>query len=348
MPESAESMTSYQYAGNDPVNMNDPMGDLLNPARMSHPDTQIGQTFIPQIRNTDGYDDDEDQGDAALDYYLNVTTQQGAGGGFTSEEQVQETVDYLFNETPFGGTSNSYNNMVEFTTRAAQLGYGYAEYRANGGTQSFNQVLLNYAGQTMNTSYVENQLSNGSTATASLEAEGTPDYTVDDDDDPYVYLGTLRHIAVDATHPVPATGIASTQVDAMCVFFAMQYDYAYFGQNYKAGLIANDYSKESGIPLTTLLFNGVHASSNPADDQFLNLMTSFFYGRTPNSMTDLEENAGINPILSGIPAVGLNSGHEVWVTGFNANNSFQYYDPELGTYSSTRQLIAPFITTGIK
>jgi len=28
-PESAESMTVYQYAGDDPVNMNDPMGDLL-------------------------------------------------------------------------------------------------------------------------------------------------------------------------------------------------------------------------------------------------------------------------------------------------------------------------------
>jgi RHS repeat-associated protein len=37
MAESAESMTSYQYAGDNPIMMNDPMGDLLDPNKTSTP-----------------------------------------------------------------------------------------------------------------------------------------------------------------------------------------------------------------------------------------------------------------------------------------------------------------------
>jgi hypothetical protein len=57
MPESADFMTSYQYAGNDPVNMNDPMGDLLDPARMSHPNGNQ-QPVVAEGNHTGlGYDD---------------------------------------------------------------------------------------------------------------------------------------------------------------------------------------------------------------------------------------------------------------------------------------------------
>jgi RHS repeat-associated protein len=57
MPESAESMNVYQYAGNDPVNMNDPMGDLLDPARMSHPNGNQ-QPVVAEGNHTGlGYDD---------------------------------------------------------------------------------------------------------------------------------------------------------------------------------------------------------------------------------------------------------------------------------------------------
>jgi RHS repeat-associated protein len=48
--ESAESMTSYQYAGNNPIMMNDPMGDLVAEAGMN-------QTGIPQQHTGNPVDD---------------------------------------------------------------------------------------------------------------------------------------------------------------------------------------------------------------------------------------------------------------------------------------------------
>ncbi len=175
MPESVESLNVYQYAGNNPVMMNDPMGNLLDPARLSHPanNPPIIPAPNPNAWGNDGPGNDDDpnwMNDGAFGDSGEFNN-GGAGASFSSWDEIAETVMDLFNSDN-GGTSFGYRHEFKFGSENGALLYGFGEYQANGGTQSFAQVLYNYGAD-----YTTAAMASGIGAgpmTASLTG-GTPD-----------------------------------------------------------------------------------------------------------------------------------------------------------------------------
>jgi len=130
--ESAESMTSYQYAGNNPVMNNDPNGDLLDPSRLPKPTPiAIGPSGFGHRSGGDDWDDggwdDDDGGDggvgdgsggsglggpAGLQYYLDVMTATGSDvvGHWNSSSSSQSFGDFAstYQLAFAGSTGNQY------------------------------------------------------------------------------------------------------------------------------------------------------------------------------------------------------------------------------------------------
>ena len=129
---------------------NDPNGDLLDPSRLPKPTPiAIGPSGFGHRSGGDGWDDggwddDDDIGLGGSGLGDGGDGGSGGSGGFSSESEVQETVNYLFNSTAFGGHSSNFNTIAVFNNAQSELDYGYSQYTANGGTASFNGIIADY------------------------------------------------------------------------------------------------------------------------------------------------------------------------------------------------------------
>ena len=130
MAESAESMTSYQYAGNNPVMYNDPLGNIKKAPQddpMSYSLPRGGAGGNNMFANAD-----------AIEAYVNGVTAWGAaaGGGSDSDFWSNFMADATSYINTNGPNIDSYSNAKEF----AGL---YNQFEANGNTGQFTNSFYN-------------------------------------------------------------------------------------------------------------------------------------------------------------------------------------------------------------
>ncbi|BAU54915.1 DUF6443 domain-containing protein [Mucilaginibacter gotjawali] len=149
--ESAESMTSYQYAGDNPVMKNDPMGDLI-------PNEYADPSYSPSRHAAGGfggggswgmwalYNDDQTgmSYEAEASAAVVVRDYGSGGGGFGSTEDLLASIDYIDSHSQYGGHSSGLGSESLFTSDKDVLtaGAGYLDRFNAWGTQGF---AANYA-----------------------------------------------------------------------------------------------------------------------------------------------------------------------------------------------------------
>lgn len=140
MAESAESMTSYQYAGDNPVMFNDPLGDnLKDPARAQTPASKTEVQFVMQSGVGDGFTyGDLDIGGDATDAF--AATQKAI-----SAQEQQEAINIDEWNTVLAGTGysvTSSGNLQGGNTRALMTNINFT---SNGNTtvSDFNRTDVN-------------------------------------------------------------------------------------------------------------------------------------------------------------------------------------------------------------
>lgn len=180
-PESAESITTYQYAGNNPIMFNDPLGNkLLDPSRMPHPDTDPntgndGQSEGGGYSGGDGLPDDiendwnafitvdpdqqqyqsalnGDLGPAAKAVAEAAREKAGLVAGKTNPNYATNVYKAAYNTYLSGGKVNSSgyeSRMVSYQTNPSDGSLGVEEhsfriYLPDDG-ETANQGLLGYA-----------------------------------------------------------------------------------------------------------------------------------------------------------------------------------------------------------
>lgn len=151
--ESAESMSSYQYAGNNPIEYNDPLGNfLLKVASLdvpseSSPAVNLGKLFAHGTPDGLGGFGSGDGGGGG----------GGGGGGrgsntgFTSTEQFLAAINTLL-ASQYGGTANgngtyTYHSNQEamqdsYSVYASSSAYGSKDFP--GAATSYGQAVFNY------------------------------------------------------------------------------------------------------------------------------------------------------------------------------------------------------------
>ena len=123
VPESAESMTTYNYAGNNPVVYNDPLGNFMIPHVGLN--DQFTNPHIPKM----GYDGVLYYDGESLDEeFFDMRPGGGGGGGgsgFSSWSDFNSTVVTL-QCSVFGGTATSPTNITFFNSDKSAIDAGVA------------------------------------------------------------------------------------------------------------------------------------------------------------------------------------------------------------------------------
>lgn len=120
-------------------------------------------------------------------------------------------------------------------------------------------------------------------------------------------------------HLLPGT-TTSTQVANLCVFTTMGYISQFYGGGGDPGPFVLAYAQNYNVSVTDVISNGIPGAN------IFSATSLFFYSQ---QTTDV-----VGAINSGYPVMGTinNGGHEVFVTGYNNNGTYQYFDPYYGGY----------------
>ncbi len=132
MAESAESITSYQYAGNDPILFNDPLGNLINPDKVLKPAylAPYSAPGLPQGAQSDFSDAAGGSADPGLNGYLDMIGQGPDVLGTWNGNSGQPLQDFMTN---FG-----FNNITYIGNDGAPIG------------SNAQNVLAPYVGRDLN------------------------------------------------------------------------------------------------------------------------------------------------------------------------------------------------------
>jgi hypothetical protein len=140
----------------------------------------------------------------------------------------------------------------------------------------------------------------------------------------------LPTVAGDHSPPakkLPKNNTSNTQVGNLCVFKTMEWLAKYLGANINSGTFLQYYVQNGGGTLA--ITDGFSGQL----DQLNSLINHFFDAVTCSSIVDAI-NAG-DPVMADIPVNGSQTdGHEVMITGYNNDGTYEYFDPQSGTYKS--------------
>lgn len=123
------------------------------------------------------------------------------------------------------------------------------------------------------------------------------------------------------TGTLPGTN-APTQTGNLCVFTTMSNVTTFFGNTVNPGTFLLAYCQQYNVSVTDVVTNGVSSAN-------LTAFTSEYFNES--ATTDI-----VGSIDAGNPVIGtLYSGtHEVFITGYNNNGTYQYFDPADSQYHS--------------
>jgi RHS repeat-associated protein len=152
-PESAEDMSVYQYAGNNPISNNDPTGGKAAGGGYG---SEAGTNnafngFGPIAAQESGYSWSNNHyygvsalfGGDGMEGAENLFIESG-GGGFRSTDEIIDALTDLYN-SKYGGYATSANNVNAYTSESSALYAGIQLYEAQGGTRSESQILSDYS-----------------------------------------------------------------------------------------------------------------------------------------------------------------------------------------------------------
>jgi RHS repeat-associated protein len=341
--ESAESMTSYHYGGNNPVMFNDPMGDLLDPDKMSKPvetghENALGQVgeILPGLSPSSG-----PSGVASLSAWETMMISADYNSfrdalvgdeGSNVQKAAMEALD-MARHASVGPTDLTGINQLTNQIYSIEIKGGAIGTRNDNGTYTVNTVTADLTSPLRGGGYG----ANFSEHTISLGDPNGP--------------GDI-HIGRDG-RTLPTANSNIVQYGGMCFYQTMSNVGAYFNRSIPNFVPALAYAKSKlGANATnTQLIE--YASQNgvlPAD--IASILGQYFNGgfieRNVASMRYVIDHN--NPIMAFLYE-GNGLGHEVMITGYSTSGlEFNYYDPQLGSYRSTiyNNFNSPYEITGVK
>jgi hypothetical protein len=140
---------------------------------------------------------------------------------------------------------------------------------------------------------------------------------------------------------LPKNGTTDTQVGYMCVFKTMEWISIYYDKLVSTGTSLLYYCTTYNLTLQDVVTKDGVALGN------LESLVSHYFNMS--ATTDIQES-----IDSGYPLMATfvngSSGHEVMITGYNNDETIEYFDPETGYYSTTASGNFSYIykITGVK
>jgi hypothetical protein len=157
--------------------------------------------------------------------------------------------------------------------------------------------------------------------------------------DPGTPTGTTSvpgdHHLPDAKLPPDHT--TNTQVGNFCVFKTMEWLAKFYGSDVNSGTYLLYYMNlKKNFAIINTGFQGTFNDLNALLDHFFNITA------VSNTITsDAEVKAAIDAghpiaafLLNGILPDGSPDGHEIFIMGYNNDGTYEYFDPQSGTYES--------------
>jgi len=326
--ESAASMTSYQYARNNPIMLNDPLGNKFGPPIQGN-----GQPFYANDDYQNAEADDEMSAFAYNSFVQNLISLAEGGAG---------TISKADGNSPSGGSddsgSPSNNSGAPSTGAAAEFAVGAVNSNTTINMNAIgpDKVLWSIVDNPNKMSY-EDEPDEGVTWDNNISVGG----------DPYSYAGNLYHIP---GNNLPLNNGSNRQHGNTCAFCSISGAQNFYGGHttgqgvFHEYIISNDLH---GSRIQNIVDYGIDVSSGKLFNEFLNGYFS----------SDV-----IGGLLNGDPVLGTflispTQAHEVLITGFsyflngpNAGFNYTYWNPATGTYGnkSPAAFYDTFVVTGSK
>lgn len=153
----------------------------------------------------------------------------------------------------------------------------------------------------------------------------------------------ISHDVPPADHQLPSTTLPPNYADDKqfsntCVFKTMEWIARYYGNTSITdmnGVLYYVTTYSTVIPGVNFEDKMNYVLSNGVESTHLNALVSHYFYMTPTDTPGIEDAIGMNgnPLMAYLIVPGL-GGHEVMITGYNDDDSVQYFDPEIGMYQT--------------
>lgn len=354
MADGAESMSVYQYSGNNPIMFNDPLGNLL-PTPGSH----NSQTNYVDPNRGDDFGDADEQDAQEMD-----SLWAGAQAFF-----AQNSKDEAENNPIDGGNYSAF--WISALSGADDImdALGVNGLRLNGAAladlaRRENAISLSGIGTNAASSDVlATSLSHNDSGLGTINASAAgsiteryqgasgPKYdfvSADDDQvgDPFAYAGNLFHLP---GQNIPLSNSSYKQYENTCVFYAVSAALNFYGLSTKGFPLFNQYTNNMTKSQKDYI------SGHGIDPQVV-------YNKYLIGEAVMGESEVINALLKGEPVLGTfqispTQSHEVFITGFSylisgpdAGFNYTFWNPATGEYGNKSPIIfyGTFSVSGIK